>query len=196
MLALTGLEQAAYEPAYWGPRPDYDRGAHTAQTYFQAVGEQAGARFDSGQIDALIEADNELWTQVNQPMVDFALRLQAAGMPTGILSNLGDALTAGVLERFPALDGFTHRTWSHALKMAKPEPAIYAHAAAGLGVLPAHILFIDDRLDNLEGAAAAGMQTIQYAGQPAFEAELLARGLGELWRTGVPLPYSRTGTSR
>ena len=196
MLRITGLDEAAYDAAYWAPRPDYDRGLHTAQTYFQAVGELAGTNFNSSQVNDLIAADNELWTQVNQPMVDFALRLQAAGTPTGILSNLGDALTAGVLERFPSLDGFVHRTWSYALRIAKPDAAIYAHAAAGLGVAPAHILFIDDRLDNLAGAEAASMQTIQYAGQQAFEAELEARGLGELWRTGVLLPHSRNGTSR
>jgi putative hydrolase of the HAD superfamily len=70
------------------------------------------------------------------------------------------------------------------LKLAKPEPAIYRHAAQGMGFDPASILFIDDRADNVQGGLEAGMQVIYYTTQPAFEEEMEQRGLGELFRTG------------
>ena len=140
MLTLTGLEndEPTFHAAYWSPRHGYDRGTHTGPAYWQAVGTHAGRTLDGTQIDALIEADTELWTQPNQPMIDWAARLQAAGTPTGILSNLGDSITAGVLGRLPWLAGFTHRTFSHALRLAKPSrPSTRMPSRASAPIPPA-----------------------------------------------------------
>ena len=184
MLALTGLDEPTFHAAYWAPRHAYDRGTHTGPAYWQAVGNHAGLTLTEDQIQSLIAADTDLWTEPNQPMIDWAARLQAAGTPTGILSNLGDSITDGVLEKLPWLAAFSHRTFSHALLLAKPELAIYTHAAQGLGVPPATILFVDDREDNIAGAIAAGMQVIRYTDQASFVAALDARGLASLWQTG------------
>ncbi len=184
MLEITGLPEIHFRTAYWAPRHDYDRGFHTGEAYWHAFAQQAGLTLSAAQLAGLLDADNALWTQVNQPMVDWALRLQAAGTPTGVLSNLGDALAEGVLARQPWLAGFDHLVWSHALKLAKPDRLIYRHSIEGLGVPAESILFIDDRTNNVDGGLEAGMQTILYTTQPTFEAEMEARGLGELWRTG------------
>ena len=95
-------------------------------------------------------------------MIEWAARLQAAGTKTGILSNLGDHMTLGVLRCMPWLSHFDHCTFSHALKLAKPEAEIYRHAAEGLATAPEKILFVDDRADNCDAGRAAGMQVIQY----------------------------------
>ncbi len=185
MIAITALDEARFHDAYWAGRHDYDRGNHTGRSYWRATGEHAGLRFTDAQIDELLEADNLLWTQRNQPMVDWALRLQAAGTRTGILSNLGDDMTAGVLARQPWLSGFDYLLWSHTLKLAKPDPAIYTHAITGIGTAPRHILFIDDRQDNVDSALASGMQAIFYSTPSAFVAEMVSRGLEGLWRSGA-----------
>ena len=185
MKQITGLDEAAFHQAYWAPRHDYDRGVHTAPAYWLAAGRHVGLELQSPQIAALIEADIALWTQPNQPMIDWALRLQAAGTATGILSNLGDAMAAGVLSALPWLRSFDHLLWSYTLGLAKPDLAIYRHAAQGLHTPPEHILFVDDREDNIAGALAAGMQAIRYAAHSTFEAELDARGLGRLWQQGL-----------
>ncbi len=184
MRQVTGLSQTDFSAAYWAPRRAYDRGTHTGTTYWEEVGKQAGVTLDHAQVKALVEADTALWTQPNQAMIDWAQRLQAAGTKTGILSNLGDAMTTGVLNSFPWLTGFDFLLWSHTLLLAKPEPEIYRHAAEGLGIPPAEILFVDDREDNIEGAIAAGMQVIRYLDQTRFEAKMDARGLGMLWQHG------------
>ena len=184
MREIFGLPEAEFRAAYWAPRHDYDRGIHTGAEYWRKAGRHAGLTLSDREVADLIEADNALWTQVNQPMVDWALRLQNAGTPTGVLSNLGDAMTEGVVARQSWLAGFDHLVWSHSLKLAKPDPEIYRLAAEGFGYNPANILFIDDREDNVAGGIASGMQTIHYTTQPAFEAEMESRGLGDLWRTG------------
>jgi putative hydrolase of the HAD superfamily len=183
MRDVTGLTEPEFRAAYWAPRHDYDRGFYTGAEYWLAAGRHAGLELTPSQVADLIDADSALWTQVNQPMVDWALRLQATGTPTGILSNLGDAMTEGVLARQGWLSGFDRLIWSHALKLAKPDPEIYRLAAEGW-FAPESILFIDDRENNYDGALAAGMQAIHYTTQAAFEQEMARRGLGELWRSG------------
>ena len=160
MLTITGLSEAEFGPAYWAPRHDYDRGFHTGIEYWRAAGRHAGREFSEQQLADLMDADNALWTQVNQPMVDWALRLHAAGTPTGVLSNLGDAITDGVLARQPWLGGFDHLVWSHTLKLAKPDPEIFLAAAKCLGLPPHEILFVGDHpINDIYGAKNVGMMT-------------------------------------
>jgi putative hydrolase of the HAD superfamily len=185
MIEIAGLSEPDFSSAYWAPRHDYDRGFHAASDYWRIMGRIADRELSPDQIDQLIAADTALWTGLNQPMIDWAMRLKSAGTPIGILSNLGDMLTQGVLAQQPWLAQFDHLLWSHTLKLAKPDPVIYHHAARGLGFPSRNILFIDDRPNNVEGGTAAGMQTILYTDQTAFEAELESRDLGELWRTGL-----------
>jgi putative hydrolase of the HAD superfamily len=184
MLEIAELDEERFKAAYWAPRHEYDRGTHTGADYWLTAGRHVGMEWSAGQVAALISADTALWTQVNQPIVDWARRLQAAGTRTGILSNLGDAMTAGVVGKMAWLDGFDHKVFSHTLKLAKPEAAIYRHAAEGLRTAPERILFIDDRADNCEGGRAAGMQVIQYEEHEEFVREMERRGWGNLWRTG------------
>jgi putative hydrolase of the HAD superfamily len=95
--AVSGLDEARLHAAYWEFRHDYDRGALTGRSYWDAVAAHAGVRFDTAQVDALMAADIDLWSQPNLPMVEWAGRLQHAGVRTGILSNIGDAI--GVVAR-------------------------------------------------------------------------------------------------
>ncbi len=184
MRRITGLDDERLHAAYWAPRNAYDRGTHTGFEYWVAAGQHAGIRLDAEQIALLLEADTALWTTLNQPMIDWAARLQEAGTKTGILSNLGDEMTKGVLERLPWLSAFDHKTFSHSLKLAKPEVKIYQSAAEGLATAPDKILFIDDRPENCEAGRLAGMQAIRYGNHAGFVAEMHLRGFGELWRTG------------
>ncbi len=180
MKSITGLDEPNFHAAYWEYRHAYDRGTHTGVEYWHLVAAHAGVKLDGGQVAQLIAADNDLWTELNAPMVEWAQRLQRAGIRTGILSNLGDEMNAGLLAKFDWIAAFYHCTWSHRLKLAKPELEIYRHAIAGLGTPAERILFLDDRADNIAGAQAAGLQTIQYTTHEAFEREMRERGFGDL----------------
>lgn len=172
--------EAAFSAAYWQYRHDYDRGTLNGESYWQAVAAALGTKLTAAQLTALLNEDVRLWTRPNAPMIDWAARLQQAGIRTGILSNIGDAMEAGIRTEASWLSGFAHHTFSHRLKLAKPELAIYRHAADGLGVTPEHILFIDDREENIVGAEAAGMQAILYGTHEQFIAAMRQRGLADL----------------
>lgn len=180
MKAILGAEEQAFHTAYWRPRHAYDRGDLNAQQYWMRVAEELGHPLTPPRIEALIDADVALWTQPNAPMIEWAARLQAAGVRTGILSNLGDAMECGILARCKWLNRFAHHTFSHRLGIAKPEPAIYQHATEGLGAAPAEILFIDDREDNILAAREAGFQAIQYLNHPDFLKAMQEAGLASL----------------
>jgi putative hydrolase of the HAD superfamily len=191
MRSIADLSEEAFHTAYWVYRHDYDRDTLNSRSYWPKVAAHAGTSFTQEQIDALIVADIDLWTSINPPMLAWAQNLQRTGMRTGILSNIGDAMTEGLLTKFDWLSAFDHCTWSYALKLAKPEEAIYRAAADSLKTTAANILFIDDKLENIEAARIVGMQAIQYhySDHAAFEQEIQTRGLGYLLS---PAPAGRT----
>jgi len=180
MLRITGFDEYIFHHGYWTPRHAYDRGDLNAIEYWQKVAAAGDATFTPEQTKFLIDADVDLWTQPNLPMIDWAQRLQRTGIRTGILSNIGDAMTEGLLKTLPWLNGFYHCTWSYALRLAKPEIAIYQAASAALDTPAVQILFIDDKQENIEAAREAGMQAIQYRDHASFEQEMEERGLGYL----------------
>jgi putative hydrolase of the HAD superfamily len=180
MQRILNVDQPSLQTAYWQHRDAYDRGTLSGVAYWHQVATDLNRTLDATSLAALIQADNQLWTQPNQPMIDWAASLQRAGIKTGILSNIGDEMEAGILTHFPWLAEFTHHTFSHRLGIAKPDPAIYLHAAQGLDTPPAHILFVDDKPENIQAARDVGMVTVQYTGHNAFIAEMKLHGLGSL----------------
>ena len=180
MRDLTGLSEGLFHHGYWAHRHAYDRGDLSAETFWNNAVSETKALLTPGQLASLIAADVDYWSTLNQPMLAWAERLQGAGFPTGILSNMPAPMETGLRARHPWIDAFNHHTWSHAVNLAKPEPAIYLHAAQGLGLPPGNILFVDDKVENIEAALSAGMQAIHYTEFPAFEREMSARGLTPL----------------
>jgi putative hydrolase of the HAD superfamily len=180
MRTITNLEEAPLHREYWAHRHDYDRGTLSGVAFWHKAAAGAGIVLTPQQVARLIDADTDLWSQLNQPMLDWAQRLQRAGIRTGILSNIGDAMTTGLTRRHEWLKAFDHHTWSYALKLAKPELEIYQAAAEGLATPPANILFIDDRAENITAAHAAGMQAIQYTDHATFEHDMREHGLAAL----------------
>ena len=184
MRAILGVPEPEFHAAYWRHRNDYDRGALSGTEYWRAVARDLQRQMIEPQLSMVLDADVALWTQPNPPMIAWAAALQAAGVRTGILSNLGDAMEDGVLRTCPWMSGFGHHTFSHRLGLAKPEAAIYLHAAEGLRVPVEAVLFVDDREDNIRGALDAGMQGIQYGSHAQFLREFAELGLG----SELPMP--------
>ncbi len=93
--------------------------------------------------------------------VELIDELHELGVVTGCLSNTNALHWERMIREYPALRRLQHRLASHELLLAKPEPAIYAHAAAVLGLPANRILLFDDLAENCEGAHRAGWQACQ-----------------------------------
>lgn len=180
MMRVLGVDETSFRDMYWKHRDAYDRGTLSGIAYWQKVADELHRPLSANSLNELLEADNELWTQPNQPMIEWAAALQRAGIKTGVLSNIGDAMEAGIRARFPWLEEFAHHTFSHRLGIAKPDLAIYQHAAEGLGVPANAVLFIDDREENIAAAREAGMTTVQYSTHERFVEQMQQLGLGNL----------------
>ena len=185
MQAILNTTHAELEVPYWRHRHDYDLGVLSGIDFWRTVGEQLRHSPSDDELRKLLQADVELWTQPNQPMINWALALQRIGVTTGILSNMGDAMETGILERWSWLAGFKHQTFSHRLRIAKPDERIYHHALNGTGHAPEATLFIDDRIENVEAARKLGLHAIQYTNHDSF-----IRAFQDAQVMGLPLPTS------
>lgn len=183
MKSLLHTDEKRFHAAYWRRRLDYDRGALNGPAFWHETARELGRSLSEDELAALLDLDVTLWTQPNQPMIDWVQALRRAGVRTGILSNIGDAMEEGILRQCPWMTEFDHHTFSHRLRIIKPDAAIYRHAVEGLDVAAEQVLFIDDREENIEGAKAAGMHAIQYTDHASF-VKALRQGEFE----GLPFP--------
>jgi FMN phosphatase YigB (HAD superfamily) len=84
-------------------------------------------------------------------------------LPVALLSNAHDCLREDL--RVLGLAGtFDAVICSAEVRLAKPDPAIYLHAAAALGVEPHRCFFTDDLKVNVAAAAGLGMRTHHFTG--------------------------------
>lgn len=172
LLQLTGLPEDVFDAHYWKYRLDYDRGTLNGPTYWEAIARDTGIGLSPDRISAIIEQDVLLWASLNPVMLEWVLRVQAAGLKTAILSNMGAELLAHMRQNFRWLDTFDHHTWSCELNVIKPEAAIYTHTLEALGVAPAEALFLDDKIENIEGARRVGLHALVFTSAEALACEL------------------------
>ena len=105
-------------------------------------------------------------------LLDFIRSLRPR-FKTGLISNAwGDLREWMVSEKFE--DAFDCMVISAEVGMMKPKPEIYLLALKQLGVSPAESIFVDDFIENVEGARAVGMSAIQFRDVDQAVAQLRA----------------------
>jgi putative hydrolase of the HAD superfamily len=161
MASCLGSELPEFKAAYWHFRLDFDAGAFTGQRYFTLIAEQCAVPITPEKIKQCVELDNIGWSRPNHPMVEWAIRLRENGITTAILSNMPLDFR-DYLPNISWLPQFDHYTLSCEVKSVKPAPEIYHHCLNGLGVEPEHVLFIDDRLPNIDAAKALKWQGFHF----------------------------------
>lgn len=157
MAKCIGVDLQTFKDAYWHYRLDYDAGKSFDSHYYQMVAEKCAAAITAEQIKQCIDFDNIGWSRPNQPMVEWAHRLRAEGIKIAILSNMPQDFR-DFFSTCTWLPEFDHATYSCELKSVKPAHEIYHHSINGLGIEPENVLFIDDRLPNIEAAKELGWQ--------------------------------------
>lgn len=150
----------------------------------------AGAPFP-GSYEALAEAHPEwreeillwpqLWPEMVVPEIPHSIRLlralKARGVPVFALTNFGDETFDIATGMYPFFAEFDRAFVSARLRVAKPDPAIYAAVEEGTGVAPERLLFTDDKPANIAAAEARGWQGHLFTGPEGWAARLVAEGL-------------------
>jgi putative hydrolase of the HAD superfamily len=86
---------------------------------------------------------------------DLVEKVHRAGFETAALSNTNHEHWCRMGE-YPTVMRIRHHLPSHRLGLQKPDPKIYHRLEQQLGYGGAQIIFFDDKIENIEGARAAG----------------------------------------
>ncbi|HLG43185.1 MAG TPA: HAD-IA family hydrolase, partial [Planctomycetota bacterium] len=111
-----------------------------------------------------------------------ARKLRRAGIRTGVLSNSAIEWAWNDLASTPAAREFDPILFSAleslrtGRRLLKPDPEMFRHAAREAGTRPGETALLDDSLENVRAAVAAGLRAIHFVDARSAEAEL--RGLG------------------
>ena len=188
LIEVLGVDPEIFESCYWQNREQFDSGELDGPAFWHRVARDVSLVLSEQQIARLLALDARMWMSINEPVLEWARQLRAAGMKIAILSNIGDTQVTAMREQFGWLADFDHHTWSYELRTTKPEAPIYLHTLEKLGVEPQQALFIDDRIVNVRGAEAVGMQAILFTTLEQLTLDLKQRGFDRL----LPLPTTHS----
>ncbi len=160
----------------------YETGLITSQQFHE---EFCDATQSSPKFDDLMVACSDIFT-LNEPIVPVIDQLVQANIRIGILSNTCEAHWMYVKNHYSDLvDQFAEIVLSYEVQSMKPDSKIYDHAIRSANavlakagqepVKPADIFFMDDRLDNVAGAVAAGIDAEPFRTAGELADQLKAR---------------------
>lgn len=122
----------------------------------------------------------EIWVSIFslQTLVSEALIASlAARYRVILLSNTNQTHYEWIARTYPHLGHMHHHVLSYQVRAMKPDPAIYAAAIGHAHCRASECFFTDDVLPYVEGARAAGIDAVQFTGEPALRAHLAERGI-------------------
>lgn len=109
--------------------------------------------------------------------VDLVRTLHAAGVPQWGLTNWSAELYPHAPATFDFLTMLEDVVVSGVEKLAKPDPAVYDLLVDRTGRALGELVFVDDRADNVEAAAASGMHAFVFTDATALRSDLRSVGL-------------------
>ena len=163
------VERAAHNRAGWGAA---QAGRLSIAEYWRDVAEQLGLPPEDTQ---QLAVDFYSGDRLDLELIDYIRMLRQNGHQVALLSNETVELRA-ILGQLGILNLFDPVVISAEIGVMKPAAAAYQSVLESLGRPPQETAFVDDRLENVQGARALGIHAIRYiAGMdlPAALASLL-----------------------
>lgn len=108
---------------------------------------------------------------------DLLERVVAAGLPAYGLTNWSGETYDRTVPQMHFLKRLKYVAVSGHLRMVKPEPEIYCHLLAQIGLPAESCLFFDDSAANVATARRLGMKAVQFRNDGSALAEARALGL-------------------
>jgi HAD superfamily hydrolase (TIGR01509 family) len=103
-------------------------------------------------------------------------RMRAAGVTMLVASSSPLKTVAEICDRLGIAGCFAHLVSADAVSTGKPAPDVFLHAAALAGVRPAQCTVIEDSMNGVRAAKAAGMRCIGLHNPDSGNQELAAAG--------------------
>ncbi len=148
---------------------DFETGKLSGREYHRAV----MARLDA---DVPYEEFSRMYGDIFTEIAGTCdlLRRLCARYPLYLLSDTNEIHFGYVRETVRTLTVFDEFIVSYRVGVMKPDPRIYHEALRRAGLPAAACLFVDDRPENVEGAARVGIHAVQFE-SPAQCADALRR---------------------
>ena len=108
--------------------------------------------------------------------VEIMANLRRAHVPLYAISNYNRGRFDADRKRFAFYDWFDDIVLSGDVGLLKPDPRIYRLLIERTGLDPARSLFVDDRLENVEGARSVGLLGHQFTDAEKLRQALRASG--------------------
>ena len=174
---ITAELESAFWERYWHHRPPLDQGSVRVNDYWKTLASDLGLEWTASQRHALWVADFRGWWSVEHGTLDLIERLHLGGTRVALLSNAGFDFASG-FRASPMAEFFEVMYVSAEMDAIKPDPDIYREVAAGLGIALDQMIFVDNKLENTDAAAALGV-TAHHFTTPA-ELELFLETIAAL----------------
>jgi len=164
------LDRAEFEARHAVSNDAWERDAVDASAYLDATVFYEPRSFSREEFLDAIRAQSQL---LPDGALGILRELSASNKcKLGALNNEARATNEYRFERFSLRANFEFAFSSCYVGLRKPGPAIYRRALDILGKPAERILFVDDRAENVAGAASVGMKAIRFEGESALRREL------------------------
>jgi glucose-1-phosphatase len=135
---------------------------------------------DVGRLDIGFEEFCAVYCDIFEPMpqmIEAHQQLRASGMATYIFSNTSELHLTHIRRHYSFVSQFDGYFLSYELGVMKPDDRAYAAVETALGRPVSALLYIDDRVENVEAGARRGWHALHHTDAPATIARLRSFGL-------------------
>jgi HAD superfamily hydrolase (TIGR01509 family) len=136
----------------------YESGGLSSEQFFEEMKQACSFRGEFREFEAIFA---DIFRPVPE-MIDLQKALEESGIPTFLFSNTNDIAIRHIRTAYPFVRNFTGEILSYEHGAIKPQPAIYGVVEKLSGFEGADLLYIDDRLENIEAGRERGWQTIHH----------------------------------
>jgi putative hydrolase of the HAD superfamily len=176
-LATDGPTAAAlaerFFQGYCGDWADFDRGTVAVPELVQRIARRTGLA--AADVQRVVDGVPRELQPIPETLA-WLQRLRQRGRPLYYLSNMPAPYATHLEQAHGVLGWFASGVFSAREGLIKPEPEIFALAAARFGHAPHELVFMDDHLPNVLAARASGWQALHFSSATQAEAELRQQG--------------------
>jgi HAD superfamily hydrolase (TIGR01509 family) len=136
----------------------YETGLMTSNEFFKEV---KGLSKFCRDFETFAPIFGNIFTPIPE-MIDLNSQLRSRGVPTYIFSNTNELAVSHIRATYPFFAEFSAHIYSFEHRAMKPHPSIYEVVEKTAATVGPDILYVDDRLENIEEGIRRGWRTIHH----------------------------------
>ena len=172
MLQILSQDHNDFMDVYRSKRENYDNGRLSGEEYWRSILQHYGLEKSDSKVTNLIQEDVKSWTQINDSMIQFIKENRGRLHKLAIISNMTRDCLVFMKKHFQWLKLFDELIFSCELGMNKPDTQIYEACLSRIEMPPQECLFVDDSVENVNGAMKSGIEVIHFKSFFQFWQEL------------------------